>query len=146
LNSTDLKTASNDPSYGTTNPYPAAALSSAPQPAIPAGGAPGGNPQLYDVLYTVRATVTNTGKVVGDEVPQVYVSLGGPYDAKKVLRGFERLTVRPGKSVKFEAELTRRDVSSWDSASQNWVVSSYAKKVYVGNSSRNLPLSADLPL
>lgn len=41
--------------------------------------------------------------------------------------------------------MTRRDLSNWDVASQNWVITSAQKKVYVGNSSRKLPLSADLP-
>ena len=41
--------------------------------------------------------------------------------------------------------LNRRDLSNWDTVSQNWVISKAPKKVYVGNSSRKLPLSATLP-
>jgi len=145
LNSTDLKIASGDPDYGVPGYIPSGAQDSSPQPVNPAGGAPGGNPLLYDVVFTVTATITNTGKVAGEEVPQVYLNLGGPYNPKVVLRGFERLSIQPGMSVTFSADLTRRDVSNWDVVSQNWAVNSYAKTVYVGNSSRNLPLSATLP-
>ena len=34
------------------------------------------------MLFTVTATVTNTGGVVGDEVAQLYVALGGGTEAK----------------------------------------------------------------
>lgn len=144
LNSTDLKTASQDPEYGLNYTWPAGSTDGTPQARIAAGGAPGGNPQLWDVLYTVEATITNNGSVAGDEVVQLYVSLGGEDDPKVVLRGFDRLSIQPGKSATFHADITRRDVSNWDVASQNWVITSAPKKVYVGASSRNLPLTASL--
>lgn len=144
LNSTDLKTASRDPEYGVNYTWPEGATNGGPQARIPAGGAPGGNPQLWDVLYTVEATITNNGTIPGDEVVQLYVSLGGEDDPKVVLRGFDRLSIAPGQSATFHADLTRRDVSNWDSASQNWVITKAPKKVYVGASSRKLTLVADL--
>jgi beta-glucosidase len=73
-----------------------------------------------------------------------YISLGGPTDPKIVLRGFDDLILDPGESETFTYEVTRRDISNWDTVSQNWVVSSYPKTVYVGASSRNLPLSGAL--
>ena len=148
LNSTDLEVASEDPYYGEPSSewLPTGSTDGSPQPKVPAGGAPGGNPALYDVLFTVTAEIENTGKVTGDEIVQVYVSLGGPNDAPKVLRQFDRLTISPGQRARFSADLTRRDLSNWDTASQNWVISNYPKTVYVGASSRNLPLSQKLNL
>lgn len=148
LNSTDLKAASEDPYYGEPSSQwlPAGATDGSPQPKIAAGGAPGGNPALYDVLFTVSADIKNTGKIAGDEVVQLYVSLGAPSDAPKVLRQFDRLTINPGQSMTFSADLTRRDLSNWDTVSQNWVISNYTKTVYVGASSRNLPLSQQLDI
>lgn len=145
LNSTDLKTAANATDYGTTPDYvPPNSQNGAAQPLLAAGGAPGGNPQLYDVLYEVTASITNTGSIPGEEVPQLYISLGGPYDPKVVLRGFERLSIQTGTSATFTADITRRDVSNWDTNAQNWVISNYTKTIYVGSSSRKLPLSATL--
>lgn len=89
--------------------------------------------------------IANTGKVAGEEVPQLYVSLGGPYDPRFVLRNFERLSIQPGQTASFTADITRRDISNWDTISQNWVISNYTKTIYVGSSSRDLPLSATLP-
>ena len=71
LNFTDLKQSANDPSYGVPGYVPTGSQDGSPQPLLPAGGAPGGNPQLYDVLYQVKATIANTGSVAGDEVPQL---------------------------------------------------------------------------
>lgn len=144
LNFTDLKSSANETDYAVPGFVPAGSQDGSPQPLLPAGGAPGGNAGLYDVLYQVSATVANTGKVAGEEVPQMYISLGGPYDPKVVLRGFERVSIQPGSSTTFRADILRRDISNWDTASQNWVVSKYPKTVYVGSSSRSLPLSASL--
>ncbi|EMD60394.1 hypothetical protein GGP41_000720 [Bipolaris sorokiniana] len=144
LNSTDLKTASQDPEYGLNVTWPKGSTDGSPQARIAAGGAPGGNPQLWDVLFKVEATITNTGDVAGDEVAQAYISLGGPHDPKVQLRDFDRLTIQPGESVVFTANITRRDVSNWDTVSQNWVITEYPKTIHVGASSRNLPLSAPL--
>lgn len=146
LNSTDARTSYNWTDFGApaSTYIPMGAQDGSPQPRLPAGGAPGGNPQLYDVLFTVTATITNTGKVAGEEIPQLYVSLGGPDDPKVVLRGFERLSIQPGGSATFTADLTRRDLSNWDTGAQNWVITNYPKTVYVGSSSRKLPLSAKL--
>ncbi|KAG9237605.1 putative beta-glucosidase A [Amylocarpus encephaloides] len=127
-----------------TNNWPAMAFDSTPQPRIGSGGSAGGNRQLWDTMYTVSATVTNTGTVKGIEIPQLYIHLGGPSDPKIVLRGFDDLILDPNESQTFTYKITRRDISNWDTSSQNWVISSYPKTVYVGASSRNLPLKGIL--
>jgi hypothetical protein len=146
LNASDAKTASMDPNYGQTADQfmPPDATSTAPQPLLAAGGAPGGNPALWDVMYTVTATIKNTGDVNGEEVPQLYLSLGGPNDPRIILRGFERLSIDAGATATFTSNLLRRDISNWDTVQQNWVITDYPKTVYVGSSSKKLPLSAPL--
>lgn len=145
LNGTDLATAANSTgNYGDKSFVPPNSQNGSAQPQLPAGGAPGGNAQLWDVLYHVSATITNTGSVAGAEVSQLYISLGGPYDPKVVLRNFERLSIQPNSTATFNADITRRDISNWDPVVQNWVISNYTKTVYVGTSSRKLSLSAIL--
>ncbi|KAK3655154.1 hypothetical protein LTR56_003575 [Elasticomyces elasticus] len=144
LNSTNLSSAYGGSGYGDSAFIPDGALDGSPIATHPAGGAPGGNPQLWDVLYRVTATVSNVGSLAGAEVPQLYVSHGGPFDPKRVLRGFEKLLIEPGQSTSVTFELSRRDLSNWDTVSQNWVITDYTKTVFVGSSSRALPLTAVL--
>jgi beta-glucosidase len=62
----------------------------------------------------VRAevTVTNTGKVSGDEVVQLYLNFPGvPGAPLKALRGFRRVHLDPGASEKVQLELQPRDLS-----------------------------------
>ncbi|KAJ5745955.1 hypothetical protein N7520_011137 [Penicillium odoratum] len=139
LNSTSLKKSADESDYGSSDFIPANALNGSPQPRLPSSGV-GGNPLLWDVLYTVTATIANTGKIAGDEVAQLYVGLGGPNDVIRQLRGFERLRIAPGEAATFTVDLTRRDLSNWDTVSQDWFISDYDKTIYVGASSRNLPL------
>lgn len=149
LNTTDPRKASADPRYGQTAAefLPPHATDASPQPLLRSAGkrSPGGNPRLYDVMYTVTADIKNTGAVAGDEVPQLYVSLGGAGDPRVVLRGFDRLRIDPGRTAQFRAALTRRDLSNWDPVVQDWVVSNFTKTAYVGRSSRKLDLRVVLP-
>jgi beta-glucosidase len=73
-----------------------------------------------------------------------YISLGGPDDPPVVLRGFDDLSIPAGQSRMFRYGITRRDLSNWDTVMQNWVISDFPKKVFVGASSRNLALVGDL--
>lgn len=146
LNDTSsLKAASMDPEYGRTDFIPQHARDGSPQPLLPAGdrSAAGGNHLLYDIVYEVTATITNTGDIAGDEVPQLYVALGGDNPPVQ-LRDFDRIHIKPGERATFRGSITRRDISNWDVVSQNWVVNDEHKKVFFGSSSRKLHLSATL--
>ncbi|KAF3939364.1 Beta-glucosidase [Dactylella cylindrospora] len=129
---------------GTGRNGPAEGYDPTGTPIRPAGGAAGGNPGLYDILYEVNVTVANTGTRNGEEVVQLYVSQGEDDDPVRVLRGFRRVSVDAGQSTNVIFTILRRDISRWDTVSQNWVISSAEKTVYVGRSSRDLPLSAKL--
>lgn len=77
LNTTDLKKASGDLHYGLPKDkyLPKGVDDASPQKVPAAGGAPGGNPRLYDELYEVTVTIENTGDIPGEEVPQLVSSL-----------------------------------------------------------------------
>jgi len=121
-----------------------------------AGGGEGGNPDLYAPVASVQASLINTGPVAGDCVVQMYIS----YPAKvvspasglevdmpvRVLRNWIKLSgLGPASSSpaaenhrQFKLELTRRDLSYWDVAAQNWVMPEGQYTVWFGYSSRDL--------
>ena len=92
---------------------------------------------------TVSATVTNTGAVAGSDVPQLYLddpaSAGEP---PRQLKGFQKVTLRPGQSTTVRFTLTGHDLSYWNDVANGWVVPDGHFGVYVGDSSAlaNLPL------
>lgn len=105
---------------------------------------PGGAEDLWDVIATVSAEVTNTGSVDGTEVAQLYVGIpGGPV---KQLRGFSKVDITPGATVSVEFHLRRRDLSEWDTKAQQWALQTGDYAIYVGASSRILPLEGTLTI
>ena len=59
-----------------------------------------------------EVTVTNTGKVAGDEVVQLYLKFPAVKGAPRIaLRGFQRIHLDPGASQKVHFELKPRDLS-----------------------------------
>jgi beta-glucosidase len=59
-----------------------------------------------------EATVTNTGKVAGDEVAELYLNFPDVDGAPRIaLRGFQRVHLEPGTSQKVQFELQPRDLS-----------------------------------
>ncbi|KAI3397391.1 hypothetical protein diail_10841 [Diaporthe ilicicola] len=86
----------------------------------------GGQVDLWDVVATVSATVTNTGNATGAEVAQLYVGIaGGPV---KQLRGFEKPVLEAGQSA------------------TKWLLQTGDYPLYVGSSSRDLPLTGTLTI
>jgi beta-glucosidase len=94
-------------------------------------------------LVKVTARVTNTGRVAGSEVAQLY--LGDPAAAgepPRQLKGFQRVTLGPGQSATVSFTLDAHDLSYWNDAANGWVVPPGGFRVYVGDSSAlsGLPL------
>ncbi|KAL4970600.1 beta-glucosidase [Aspergillus stella-maris] len=99
---------------------------------------PGGNPALFETLVTVSASVRNTGSVDGKEVAQLYLGIpGGPV---RQLRGFEKVSLEAGETKAVSFALNRRDLSLWDVEQQEWALQAGEYSVFVGGSSRDLPL------
>ena len=102
---------------------------------------PGGNPALWEAIYNVTISLTNSGKIGGAGVPQLYV--GFPESAPagtppKQLRGFEKVYLEAGESQTVGFELMRRDLSYWDIISQQWVIPEGEFSLYLGFSSRGI--------
>jgi beta-glucosidase len=85
----------------------------------------------------VSVKVTNTGKVDGEEVVQVYLrrpgDTGGP---NKTLRAYKKVSVPAGKTIDIKIDLPRDSFEWWDTATNTMRVQSGEFEVMVGNSSR----------
>lgn len=87
----------------------------------------------------VTATIENVGKLAGDEVAQLYIrdlsaSVTRPV---KELKGFQRITLRPGEKRTVEFKLTSRELGFYD-REMRFVVEPGTVKVMVGSSSEDL--------
>ncbi|KAH7002544.1 glycosyl hydrolase family 3 N terminal domain-containing protein [Ilyonectria destructans] len=107
----------------------------------------GGHPELWDVVALVKATVKNTGEVDGAEAAQLYVHIPGGDTPLRQLRGFQQVgPLVPGQSRLAKFPLTRRDLSIWDVTAQEWRLRKGTYKLYVGSSSRKLPLTGSIKI
>ncbi|EEY23873.1 beta-glucosidase [Verticillium alfalfae VaMs.102] len=107
----------------------------------------GGNKDLWDELVIVEADVTNSGKVDGMEVAQLYLGIpGDEHTPLKQLRGFEKQLIKVGETATIKFPLRRRDLSVWNVEAQKWHLQEGEYRVSVGKSSRDLPLKGILVL
>ena len=97
---------------------------------------------------TVTFDVTNTGKVAGAEVAQLYVSDPSAKVSRpeRELKGFEKVRLNPGESKHVSITLDARAFSYWDENAHKWAIDTGKFTILVGDSSENTPLHADLTL
>jgi len=96
----------------------------------------------------ITCKVTNTGAVDGKEVVQLYIndeaaSLDKPI---RELKDFKKVFVKAGETVEVEFELTPDKFASWDPKMKTWVAEPGWFNIFLGNSSRNVPLSVRVRL
>ncbi len=91
---------------------------------------------------TVKVDVKNTGGRTGDEVVQLYVShLNSKVErAKKELKGFQRITLRPNETKTVALNVKAEDLAYWDEKQNKWVVEADQVKFMVGASSADTRL------
>lgn len=101
-----------------------------------------------DAVALVRVRVTNTGARPGAEVAQLYIGQPEASVERPVreLKGFRKVHLDPGESVVVEFELTERDLSYYDTTTRSWQRDPAPYSVFVGNSSRSLPLEGEVTL
>lgn len=90
----------------------------------------------------VSVDVRNAGQRLGDEVVQLYVAhIGSAVERPiKQLRGFQRITLKPGEARTVQIPLKGSDLAYWDTARQAWVVEKDKIKLMVGASSADIRL------
>lgn len=97
--------------------------------------------------FNITVNVTNTGKIEGEEVVQLYMSAPSSSELwmpKKQLRGFRRVLLQPGETKTVTFKMNAGDFYYWDG--NKYVAQSGKFTMRVGGSSDNLPLYKDIVL
>ncbi|MEY8495011.1 glycoside hydrolase family 3 C-terminal domain-containing protein [Lachnospiraceae bacterium 29-91] len=92
---------------------------------------------------TVTLDVTNTGKMAGKEVVQLYVA---PKDGTIIrpvreLKAFEKMELAPGETKKVQFTLERRAFAYWSTQIHDWHVESGEYEIQVGRNAQDIVLS-----
>ena len=100
------------------------------------------------IAVCASVVVTNTGKVAGAEVVQLYVAY--PISAGEpplILKGFKKTPLlAPGTSITVHFDLTAHDLSTWSAAAANWMPVMGNFVLSIGASSRDFRLNATVAL
>ena len=102
------------------------------------------NSNLYEPVYEITFIITNTGRVTGSEVSQLY--LGFPSEAaepQKVLRGFEKVYLAAGESKQVTLVLIQKDISYWNVVNQKWTVATGNYTVWISTSANNADIKLE---
>jgi beta-glucosidase len=90
----------------------------------------------------VAVKVTNTGQCAGDEVVQLYLrdEVSSVTTYTQVLRGFERIHLKPGEEKELRFTLTPQDLGLWNRHDE-FVVEPGFFTVNIGSSSQDIRLT-----
>ena len=88
----------------------------------------------------VTVKLSNTGKMAGAEVVQLYVSENNPtvLRPKKELKAFKKVHVEAGKSTTVTFELDHKALAFWNDKTHAWEVNKGKYTIHLGNSSANI--------
>ena len=94
----------------------------------------------------VSFDLSNTGKVGGSEVAELYVGQNNPTveRAIKELKGYKKVFLEPGESKRVTIELNDRSLAYFDTKSNQWVVDADSFNIALGSSSQDIRLNAKL--
>jgi beta-glucosidase len=100
---------------------------------------------------TVTVQIKNIGKVAGEEVPQVYLDapltasgIPGAQFAPRTLAAFDRITLAAGEEKTVTMKVAQRAFQYWATEQGQWGNPAGSRKLWVGGSSRDLRLSAEV--
>ena len=96
----------------------------------------------------VSVTLTNTGKVEGSEIIQIYIediesSVSRPL---KELKGFAKVSLKPGETRQTCILLNKKAFSFWNPETKDWLAEKGIFKIHIGSSSTDIKLTKEIEL
>jgi beta-glucosidase len=94
----------------------------------------------------VQVSVTNTSKISGDEVVQVYASAKSVkgFRPLKSLAGFERVTIPAGKTVLVKIPVNPTALRQFDEAKNDYITVPGTYQLLIGASSSDIKITKSL--
>ena len=91
-------------------------------------------------IVTARVSITNSGKMAGAEVAELYISDIKPREDRPVreLKGFQRVFLNPGQTKTVTFTLTPQSLSYFNGEKHHWITDPGQYAVEVGASSRDI--------
>ena len=105
--------------------------------------------ELTDLdTLTVSVDITNTGKVRGKEIVQLYVrdNTGACRRPDKELKGFEKISLEPGETKTVTMTLDHRSFAWYHTDLKDWYAASGKYDILIGASSRDIRLSESVQM
>ena len=92
---------------------------------------------------TVSVDITNTGKVPGKEVVQLYVAdhTGAAKRPLKELKGYEKVALNPGETKTVTMTLDKRSFAWYSTDLHDWYAATGEYEIMIGASSRDIRLT-----
>jgi beta-glucosidase len=97
---------------------------------------------------TATFTITNTGKMYGGEVAQLYVHKNNSSitRAEKELKGFQKVFLKAGETKTVSIQLSKEAFQYYDEAKKGWATEKGEYEIHVGGSSNVISLKGKLRL
>jgi beta-glucosidase len=91
---------------------------------------------------SITVDVRNSGSRAGDEVVQMYVAhMGSKIErAQEELKGFQRISLAPGKTTSVKFMLRAVDLAYWNADRATWDIEANQVDVRIGSSSADIKL------
>jgi len=92
--------------------------------------------------YSFHFSIKNTGNLIGDEVPQLYVRRvnAGAGEPIKQLKDFKRVSITSGKAVKVNLQLKISELEYFDEQKGKWLIYPGEYEIMIGGSSEDKKL------
>jgi beta-glucosidase len=95
---------------------------------------------------TVKCRVRNSSALAGDVVVEAYLSAPNPKPqgaefAARALAAFERVSLKPGAERQVVLHIAPERLKYWSRTEHTWHDARVGRRIYLGASSRDLPLS-----
>lgn len=94
----------------------------------------------------LTVNVTNTGKIAGSEVIQVYSQSEKPSVDRpiKELVGFQKIKLKAGETKEAKISIEAKDLAFYDIKTKKWKVDEGKTTFHIGNSSENISLKTEI--